>query len=244
MPIDQVFQRCEDERIDVVRAFFDQWTLYQKIAHNDYLYHYEAYKILHELLASSFNRPFLVIDLGCGDASFMTGALLGTAVDGYVGVDISSVALDLARNNMAEITCSKSFLNGDFYALLDEDIGKFDLIWIGLSMHHLSLQQKDHFIARCCQALKPGGKLMVLEPTMRDGEDRGEFCRRWHDVCMSKWNALLDGEKQAISTHVFDSDFPESILTLRRIGTGHGFKEVESLFCDPDDIYHLICFQK
>jgi len=245
MSMDLVCQVCEDgECIDAVRAFFDQWTLYQKIMHNDYLYHNETYEILHELLSGSFHEPFSVLDLGCGDAFFMAKALFGTLVDRYSGVDISRSALDLARNNMSEIPCSKSFVNGDFYSVTDEDLGKFDLIWIGLSMHHLSLLQKDHFIARCCQVLKPDGRLMAFEPTMRDGEDRDEFNKRWQNVCMSRWNALSDDEKESISNHVFTSDFPESLTTLKQIGTSHGFSDVKSLFCDPDEIYHLACFQR
>lgn len=243
--MDQACQVCEDnERIDVVRAFFDQWNLYQKIMHNDYLYHHEIYKILHELLAVSFHEPFSVLDLGCGDAFFMGKAVSDTLVDRYVGVDISEIALDLARNNMADVPCSRSFVKGDFYALLDGDMGKFDLIWTGLSMHHLSLLQKDHFIAKCCQILKPDGRLMAFEPTMRDGEDRDEFCRRWRNVCISKWNALSDEEKEGISRHVFSSDFPESLTTLRQIGTRHGFRDVRSLFCDADELYQLACFQR
>ncbi|HWQ19789.1 MAG TPA: class I SAM-dependent methyltransferase [Methanotrichaceae archaeon] len=245
MSLDQVCQVCEDgERIDAVRTFFDQWNLYQKIMHNDYLYHHKIYKMLHELLSVSSHEPFSVLDLGCGDAFFMSKALSGTPVDRYTGVDISAIALDLARNNMAERPCSKSFVNGDFYALLDGDMDRFDLIWIGLSMHHLSLLQKDHFITRCCQILKPDGCLMAFEPTMRDGEDRDEFCRRWRNVCICKWNALSDEEKEAISGHVYSSDFPESLTTLRQIGTCHGFRDVKSLFCDPDEIYQLACLQK
>ncbi len=224
--------------------FFDQWSLYKKIMNKNYLYHCEIYNILHEHLAFSFHEPFSVLDLGCGDAFFMAKALSGTVVDRYTGIDVSSIALDLARSNMAEMTCNKSFINGDFYALLWGDIGKFDLIWIGLAMHHLSLQQKDHFIDRCSQNLTPDGRLIVSEPIMREGENRDTFIERWWAICSSHWNALSWEEKEAIYEHVLSSDFPEALTSLRKIGFCHNFREVQSLFCDPNEIYQLVCFKR
>lgn len=48
--------------------FNNQWILYQKILNNNYMGHQEIYDILHEFLLSNFQKPFKMLELGCGDA--------------------------------------------------------------------------------------------------------------------------------------------------------------------------------
>lgn len=56
--------------------FNNQWILYQKILNNNYMGHQEIYDILHEFLLSNFQKPFKMLELGCGDATFTAKALL------------------------------------------------------------------------------------------------------------------------------------------------------------------------
>ena len=51
--------------------------------------HREIYGVLHELLVSYFQKPFKMLDLGCGDASFTAQVLLDTNIVSYQGVDLS-----------------------------------------------------------------------------------------------------------------------------------------------------------
>ncbi|MDY7013154.1 MAG: ubiquinone biosynthesis protein UbiE, partial [Cyanobacteriota bacterium] len=55
--------------------FNQQWQLYQKILFNNYMGHQEIYGVLHELLINDLKKPFSLLDLGCGDASFTAQAL-------------------------------------------------------------------------------------------------------------------------------------------------------------------------
>ncbi len=67
--------------------FNHQWQLYQKILNNNYMGHREIYRILHEFLARYSPKPFKMIDLGCGDASFVAQALMNTTITFYQGID-------------------------------------------------------------------------------------------------------------------------------------------------------------
>jgi SAM-dependent methyltransferase len=233
---------CDVEKVDEVREYFNGWSLYQKAMCANYLHHMEVYKLLHELMESSL-EAFSILDLGCGDAHFMAEALSSTGIERYTGVDISPVALDLARKNLQAINCQKSFLNRDLSSVVEEVAEEQDLIWTGLSMHHLTHSQKGRFISRCFQILKPGGRLLAYEPTLREGEDVDHHTQRWWEVCKSQWNDLTPEEKTAMYRHVASSDFPESVSVMKEMGLSSGFREVKSLFCDRCEIYQLISFQ-
>jgi SAM-dependent methyltransferase len=234
----------EKKDIILVKSFFDQWQLYKKIVDNNYLHHLETYAILHDFLSSHFMASFSIMDLGCGDAHFMAYALQHTKVREYVGVDVSEVALEMARENMALLDCQKLFSNQDFVAFMNKSNPCADIIWMGLSLHHLSLEEKDYFISSCHRALANGGYLMIFDPVMRSEENREDFIYRWWDLTQRDWRALSVQEKQSLRQHVFFSDFPERLDTFIELGKAKGYKQVFSPYCDCDEIYRLVCFRK
>jgi len=77
-----------------VREFFNAWAIYRKVLANNYMHHREIYQAVTELLAEQWEtRPFKLLDLGCGDASFLAQALQGRAIQHYTGFDLSDPAL-------------------------------------------------------------------------------------------------------------------------------------------------------
>ncbi|RUS97073.1 hypothetical protein DSM107010_70170 [Chroococcidiopsis cubana SAG 39.79] len=56
---------------------------------NNYIKHREFYNVLHEFLVHRVQKLFRLLDLGCGDASIIVSALLGTSIQAYYGIDIS-----------------------------------------------------------------------------------------------------------------------------------------------------------
>ena len=88
------------------------------------------------------------------------------------------------------------------------------MTWIELSMHHLSHDQKERFIARCSQILWPEGTLMAYEPVLRDREEKGQHTQRWWEMCRNQWSALMPEEKATTYNHVAPSDFLESFVAL------------------------------
>jgi hypothetical protein len=57
---------------------------------------------LHDVVVRDSARPFHFLDIACGDAS--AGALTGTAIAAYTGIDFSEFALELAARNLARFT--------------------------------------------------------------------------------------------------------------------------------------------
>lgn len=240
----EVFPLAKQESIDTVARFFDQWQIYKNIMNSNYLHHFETYAILNKFLLSHFKVSFTIIDLGCGDALFMANALQGTPVQEYIGVDVSDHALELAKERIAALNCDKTLLNQDFYSFVGNGCPMANIIWMGLSLHHLPLIQKSNLIASCKEALAMGGYLMIFDPVRHDEEDREEYIERWWDFVKDEWRSLHPEEKQALYQHVVLSDFPETMSTFTEIGKDLGFSRVFSPYCDDEELYRLVCFRK
>lgn len=229
------------ENIDEVRAFFDQWRTYEKMIAHNYVSHRTVYANLHRFLLEHYSYPFTLFDLGCGNGAFIAQALENTTVAAYYGVDISNIALELAGKNLKALRCKKHFVCDDFMHTMQQDIPA-DIVWIGLSLHHLPSEEKKVFIQRCRALLKPKGCLMLFDPMLQEGETREGFLERWWQVCQTYWTALSKREKESIYKHTKSADFPEMFGTYKTMGYTCGFARVESLFSDPTGIYEIISF--
>ncbi len=221
-----------------IAVFQSEWDTYRKMVENNFLFHREAYARLHEVLVADFAHPFHFIDIACGDASASAGALTGTAVASYTGIDFSALALELAATNLAGLRCSITLVQRDFLDAIDETRAPVDIVWIGLSLHHLGRAEKLTFMRKVRGILKPGGRLMIFENTSPDGEDRPSWLARW-DLQRPHWHAYTADEWTRMANHVHAADFPETLSTWRALGHDAGFRRVEDLYTTPTDLFRV-----
>src|SRR5579883_495647 len=178
-------KNSEQESNQKTEFFRKQWKIYQKVLNNNYMGHREIYRTLHELLVSYFQRPFKMLDLGCGDASFTSLALLNTNIASYHGVDLSIPALEIAKENLAKIQCNITLTQGDFSDsdsfLASYPQNKVDVILISFALHHLHLEQKYYFIDQLQNCLVSGGILILIDIIRQHEEDRATYIRRYLD---------------------------------------------------------------
>lgn len=226
--------------------FNNQWTLYQKVLNNNYMGHQEIYDVLHGFLISHFQKPFAMLELGCGDASFTTQALLDTSVMSYRGIDLSKAALEIANVNIASIPCSKSFTEGDFSQLVPELVKKqqdsFDVILISFALHHLLLEQKDSIIAQLFNLLTENGVFILIDIVRKSEEDRETYIKRYLDGVQKSWSLVTGEEYSMVENHISSDDFPETQQALYSIAKKHKFSRVECLYTDPLETTQLLCF--
>ena len=137
---------CEVEQVEGVEKVFREWQLYSKVVAHNYLYHREVYALLGEFLQARLAQAFTLLDLGCGDAGFMARTLAGTAICRYLGVDLSEMALDLAAKNLACLSCEHQLQEKNYYEVVCAGEIKADVIWLGLTFHHLPRPQKAKFL--------------------------------------------------------------------------------------------------
>ncbi len=230
------------EQVKEVEAHFQQWQSYLKLVENNYLHHREVYSRLRQFLLGRLSRPFLLLDLGCGDACFMVRALEGTAISGYVGVDLTKAALALAAKNLAVLRCEHRLMEKDFYEIVQEAEIKADVIWMGLTFHHLPQPQKAKFLHLAHNILPADGYLLMYEPTLLEEETRDQYLGRWWRTCKNLWRAMTPEELGRSRNHVNNHDFPEKLSTLEQMGRQQKFAGMTTLYQDPDKLYAMMCF--
>jgi SAM-dependent methyltransferase len=222
--------------------FQREWRLYQKMVDRNYLFHREAYSRLRRVLLEDAALPFRFLDLACGDASATATALEGTRIASYCGVDLSAEALDLAAAALRSVSCPVSLRQEDFFKTITEQRDPVDIVWIGLSLHHLRTPAKLDVMRAARRLVDGQGKLLLYENASPDGEDRKGWLERW-DLQERQWTGLTTQEWCRVRAHVRTYDFPETVSGWRELGREAGFAAVRELFVTPTSLFRLFSFQ-
>ena len=224
-----------------VRQFFAQWEIYQTLMEQNYFSHREVGQILHERLRVP-PPGFSFMDLGAGDAAFSSRFLTGLPLGAYEAVDLAEPALERARIHCRVLSCPCRFTLGSFVEEIPKRKAEADVIYIGLSLHHLPLPQKEEFFPLLARALKPGGRLYLYEPVLRSGERRDDCLRRWWEMAQAQWTALDAPRLRLAWDHVSSADYPEELEVWNQLGRTAGFAPVKNLYTEPQGFYALLEF--
>ena len=228
---------------DALGLFRKQWEVYRKVVDHNYMQHREVYARLHEMLVAEAVQPFRFIDIACGDASASVGALLGTRVERYHGIDLSGPALDLARAALRRLDCPVTLEERDFAVALRERTETAHVAWLGQSLHHLSTGGKLAVMRDIRRLLDGGGLFLLWEPTRFDGEDRDTWFHRMETRCRPWWTALTPAEWDAMATHTRIADFPETVSGWLGLGHDAGFHDGIELMRAPSDLGRVYRFR-
>lgn len=150
------------------------------------------------------------IDVGCGNGR-VTGEWLQDRAGSYVGVDVSSVAVEQAR----AIGLNAQVI--DDAASLPFPDGSFDVAVCVEVLEHLL--RPDFAVAEIARVLSPSGVLVVTVPN-------AVFWRRRTDLVLGRWNP--GGDDRAILEPWRDPHL--RFFTLRALEamlTGAGFSSVQ-----------------
>lgn len=223
-------------------VFQEEWQVYRKMVDNNYLFHREAYAALHRHLVVEATEPFRFLDIACGDASATIGALRGTRIAHYHGIDLSKTALDLARETLATLPCPVTIEVRDFVEALRDQPPAADIVWIGLSLHHFLAPQKLELMRHIRSIVGDRGMFLIYENASPGEETREAWMDRW-DLQLPHWHAYTPQEWDTIAEHVHANDFPETAATWHALGTAAGFSRVREIYVCPTDLFRLYCFQ-
>ena len=230
-----------DAHPTTLSIFQEGWRIYRTMVDENYLFHREAYACLHAVLAEAGRRPFRFLDVACGDSASSVAALKGTPVSSYHGIDLSAEALAFAEKTLSGLPCPGTLEQGDFVEVLGRRTEPADVVWIGLSLHHLPQHGKGAVLKDIRRLLAPGGLLIVYENTSPDGEDRAGWLARW-DRQRPAWTAYSDADWNSMTAHVHSADFPETRSGWRHLGDVAGFREVRELFAAPSELFSVFSF--
>lgn len=113
-------------------------------------------------LAGEIKQGGSVLDLGCGSAApYDFGRKVGYG-GFYTGVDYSSAILEIARMRAEESNLPVELKELD--VRLIRPVNEYDTAVISFLLEYLEPEDYRRVLSRTLEALKPGGKLVILEP--------------------------------------------------------------------------------
>lgn len=225
-----------------VQAGFARRSVFTALKDHDVMGHKEVYQRMGRILASH-GASAHILDIGCGDCADIFAQLTHRPPAGYVGVDSSAEALANARELAADAPYPVRLLHGDYQEALTGN-ASFDIIWMGLFLHHLPTNQKRDFLPKARALLKPGGMLLAHDPLLREGEDRSAFIERLEAHGRRHWPFLTADDLDVACRHWSEHGHQESLSTLRDLAVTAGFLDVTTLWSDPGEFYSLLCVRR
>lgn len=224
-----------------VHAFFSQWEIYRLCIEHNTLHHREVGEILRrELLAR--HTPFSFLDLACGDAELTSSVLRDTKVNSYTGVDFCASALTLAKNHLAPVPVTQTLVEDDFTTFMTASNHVYDIVYLGLSLHHLDRVNKRSVVQNIRRSVAPGGSFYLYEPFLHSGENREQYVDRWIIAMDGPYDVFPSNARASLQEHVSQSEQPESLEDYLQFAMEAGFTAGEVLFRDAQNFYALFRF--
>ena len=208
----------------VADNFFDEWSVYDQVLDHNYMHHDEIYRDVQRFFADEFgDRPFTLLDLGCGSARHLGRAIKGRSIGRYVGYDLSDVALAHAKPNLASMSCPVELHQGDLLEGLRASGEKFDVIFTSFALHHLASAEKELFFQSAHERLGKEGILLLIDTMREEGEERPVYLDRYFAWLRSACETLSPAALDLLCDHIRGNDFPETVATLSAMATRTGF---------------------
>jgi len=223
---------------------FTKFNLYEEIVKQNYMYHKELIEVAQKRLQpKSVNKPLFYLDLGCGDAYFISQVYTKDVPVNYTGVDLSESALNDANKNLQDYKkWNIDLRHSDLLSHIRNDTTKYDIISCGFSLHHLSKSDKRAVFGEIKKSLVQGG-LFLFYDVVRDKETREEINRIQIDHYKKKWISIPKDSMKLVEEHMIKEDFPEKLTTYQDWSKEVGFSQSEILYRTPHEFYVFIEFK-
>jgi SAM-dependent methyltransferase len=222
--------------------FFHAWDTYAKVVAANYMFHQEIGQAIKAALQGRFGeRPFSILDLGCGDAATFAPLLDGFAVKSYRGADLSPAALALARHNLSGLPCPVVLSQADLMSEL-ESAEPHDLIYVSFALHHLPTEGKGEFFRLAAQKLTPGGLLLLADVVREEGQSLPDYLDAYSEYLRDAMVTLEPSEREAIREHITSFDLPEPRSILKAQAQAAGMRSLD--VAAPHKWHCLLTFGK
>ena len=231
--------------------FLQGWQNYRLILEFDYLWHQMAADTLERVVANRSDHvgPFRFLDLACGDAATTASVLsritasaskhTPSGID-YVGVDNSPMALAEAARTTFRAGIKPGFVESDFVEFLRSGESRFDLIYVGMSAHHLGLARLPEFFAGVRARLTPGGLFVAFETFCLPDEVRDEHLERLHAIIRKFWIRMPQAARDNVIAHTTECDFPVTLADWNAAAGKAGLNPGQFVMKTPDRISAMV----
>jgi cyclopropane fatty-acyl-phospholipid synthase-like methyltransferase len=222
--------------------FSSGWQAYRATVEHDYLWHALMTDGLRKQIDSRFGAaaPIRFLDLACGDAVSTTRVLKDRPLARYVGVDQSAPALATAATNVKHLHTEVELVTADYVDYVESATEKFDVIYVGLSAHHLGEPGLPRFLAGVRKCLTPNGIFAAFEPFTLPDETRQEHVERICAIIGQFWTNMNPDYCRQVSSHIRACDFPISLERWNTIARQAGLSAASVAVRTPDRLSQLV----
>jgi SAM-dependent methyltransferase len=204
--------------------FFDEWSVYDQVLGHNYMHHDDIYRDVQRFLADRYDdRPFTLLDLGCGSARHLARALKGRSISHYIGYDLSDVALAHASGNLSLIGCPFELHQGNLLNGLRTTNETVDVVFTSFALHHLATGEKEMFFQLAYERLRKDGILLLIDTMREEGEERPVYLDRYCAWLRSNCETLAPAALDLLCDHIRGNDFPETTADLKAMALRAGF---------------------
>jgi SAM-dependent methyltransferase len=161
-----------------------------------------------ELVESGKIKPCKAIDLGCGTGNYS----IYLAGKGFMmtGMDISQVAINIAKKNAKKKAVNCTFLAADVTGIMNIVNETFDFAFDWDVLHHVFPEKRKKYVANVAKLLNPGGSYLSVCFHEKDLQFGGSGKYR-----KTRLGTLLYFSSEQELKDLFESCF--KILELKRI---------------------------
>lgn len=222
--------------------FTRSWSLYDLITAHNYMFHREIYREVENLLRSrSDTGSCRILDLGCGNARYLAPCLKRLSPQVYEGVDLSEAALGEAEGYLSELSGEVILTRGDLLEVVEKTTSKWDVIFSGFAVHHLTLDEKARFFQAAGYSLSAKGWLIMVDVVREEDQDREGFLKDYVKFMREKWIAIPDDQLNEACAHVREHDYPECLSTLNALARKAG---LDGRIVSRQAQHHILLFER
>lgn len=230
---------------DPTKLFRKSWSLYDAIAAENSMFHRELYTQVERILTKRHsNGPYSILDLGCGNARFLAPCLRAAPPSRYVGVDLSTVALAEAREYLAGLD-GVTLVEGDmveYVNTLEKRGERFDVIFTGYAMHHLSQVGKRDLIRCGSHRMPMSGEYLIIDVLREQDQSREDYIDRYLTMMREEWTGVPPEMIEEACAHVAAHDHPETFHYLAWQAEEAGWRTFEII--EHHGPHHLLRFSE
>lgn len=229
--------------------WFNQWHVYRSIVDANWMAHREIFTAVEAWVLVRHPGPFVLLDLGCGDAGFIRRTFDETGLWAYTGVDASTAAIEKARQELVGARFHAELVETDMLAFLatigDSGAPVCDIALASYAVHHLPVAEKQRFFRLAHAAIRPGGSLLYGDIFRRDGETRDHYVESYVGMMRGTWTGMPPESLASTIEHITQRDFPETGGDVCEMAREAGFREgVRELFRDATGFHRLLAFPR
>ena len=186
------------------------------------MFHEEVYDKVSGLLQQRTDHgQYRMLDLGCGNARFLAPALTRCPPKHYQGVDLSEAALEEAKGYLAGLP-DVVLTHGDLLEAAETTVSKWDVIFTGYAVHHLSADDKAGLFQAAAQCLSADGWLLMVDVVCEENQSREHYLEGYLRFMRESWTRVPPDQLEEACAHVASYDFPESLSTLNEMAQASG----------------------